>query len=94
MNDGRFHWDDEKAASNYEKHAVRFEAARDVFRDPFAVEFLDDRHDCGEDRFELIGMASGRLLTLVYTLRDETIRIISARGAEPFEHRAYHEQDR
>jgi alkylation response protein AidB-like acyl-CoA dehydrogenase len=33
-------------------------------------------------------VASGRLLTLVYSLRDGTIRIISARGAEPFEHRA------
>ena len=94
MNDGRFQWDDEKAASNYAKHGVRFEAARDVFKDPFAIELIDDRHDYGEDRFVLIGLASGRLLTVVYALRDEMIRIISARGAEPFEHRAYHEQDR
>jgi uncharacterized DUF497 family protein len=94
MNDGRFQWDDEKAASNCGKHGVRFEAARDVFKDPFAVELIDDRHDYGEDRFVLIGMASGRLLTLVYSLRDGTIRIISARGAEPFEHRADHEQNR
>jgi uncharacterized DUF497 family protein len=86
MNDGHFQWDDAKAASNYGKHGVRFEAARDVFKDPFAVELIDDRHDYGEDRFVLIGMASGR------SLRDGTIRIISARGAEPFEHRAYHEQ--
>jgi uncharacterized DUF497 family protein len=84
MNDGHFQWDDEKGASNCGKHGVRFEAARDVFKDPFAVELIDDRHDYGEDRFVLIGMASGRLLTLVYSLRDGTIRIISARGAEPF----------
>lgn len=73
---------------------MRFEAARDVFRDPFAVELIDDRHDYGEARFVLIGLASGRLLTVVYAQRDEMIRIISARGAEPFEHRVYHEQDR
>jgi uncharacterized DUF497 family protein len=45
MNDGRFQWDDEKAVSNYGKHGVRFEAARNVFKDPFAVELIDDRHD-------------------------------------------------
>ena len=94
MNDGRFQWDDKKAASNYGKHGVRFEAARDVFKDPFAVEFIDDRHDYGDDRFVLIGMASGRLLTVGYSLRGEAIRVISARSAEPFEHRAYHEQNR
>ena len=61
MNDGRFQWDDEKAVSNYGKHRVRFEAARNVFKDPFAVELIDDRHDYGEDRFVLIGMAIGSL---------------------------------
>jgi uncharacterized protein len=94
MNDNRFQWDEEKATSNYAKHGVRFEAAQRVLDDPFAIELIDDRHDYGEDRFVLIGMASARLLTVVYALRDETIRIISARGAEPFEHRAYHEQNR
>ena len=94
MNDNRFQWDEEKATSNYAKHGVRFEAAQRVFDDPFAIELIDDRHDYGEDRFVLIGMASARLLTVVYALRDETIRIISARGAEPLEHRAYDEQNR
>lgn len=78
MNDGRFEWDDEKAASNYAKHGVRFEAALDVFKDPFAIELIDARHEYGEDRFVLIGFASGRLLTVVYAMRDEMIRIISA----------------
>jgi uncharacterized DUF497 family protein len=94
MNDNRFQWDEEKATSNFAKHGVRFEAAQRVFDDPFAIELIDDRHDYGEDRFVLIGMASARLLTVVYALRDETIRIISARGAEPLEHRAYDEQNR
>jgi len=93
MNDGIFQWDEDKAASNYAKHGVRFEAARGVFRDPFAIEEMDDRENYGEERFILIGMASARLLTVVYTMRGETIRIISARGAEPYEHRQYHEQN-
>lgn len=93
MNDDIFGWDARKAASNYAKHGVSFLAARDVFKDPFAIEQIDDRKDYGEDRFIIIGMASGRLLAVVYTMRDETIRIISARGAEPCERREYHEQN-
>lgn len=93
MNEDAFQWDAAKAAENYAKHGVRFEAARDVFKDPFAIEQIDDRENYGEDRFTLIGMASGRLLAVVYTMRDEIIRIISARGAEPYEQREYHEQN-
>ncbi len=93
MNDGAFQWDDAKAARNYAKHGVRFEAARAVFNDPFAIEEVDSREDYGEERFILIGMAGGRLLAVVYTIRGETIRIITARGAEPYEHREYHEQN-
>ena len=50
MNDGKFRWDDRKAASNVVDHGVTFDSARDVFKDPFAVEQLDDRENCGEDR--------------------------------------------
>jgi len=93
MNDDKFQWDDLKADETYAKHGVSFVAARDVFRDPFAVEQLDDRENYGEDRFTIIGMACGRLLFVAYTMRGEAIRIISARGAEPHEQREYHEQN-
>jgi uncharacterized DUF497 family protein len=61
MDDGNYEWDGAKAASNYAKHGVRFEAALAVFRDPFAIEFVDDREDYGEQRFVLIGIAGARL---------------------------------
>jgi hypothetical protein len=38
MEDGEFAWDDDKAARNWRDHAVTFEMAREVFRDPFAIE--------------------------------------------------------
>ena len=38
-------------------------------------------------------MIDGRLLFVAYTLRNGTIRIISARGAEPYEKRKYHEEN-
>jgi uncharacterized DUF497 family protein len=76
-----FEWDDAKAADNYAKHGVTFEMATVVFKDPFAVERLDDREDYGEDRFIVIGMAEAEMLTVVYTERKGRIRIISARQA-------------
>lgn len=57
MSDDPFQWDEHKAASNYAKHGVSFEAAREVFKDPFAIEQIDDRANYGEERFILIGMA-------------------------------------
>ncbi len=93
MNGDPFEWDEAKAAANYAKHGVTFEAAREVFKDPFAIEQADDRQTYGEERWTIIGMAHDRLLFVAYTMRNEAIRIISARAAEPFEQREYHEQD-
>jgi len=93
MNANDFEWDDAKAAQNYAKHGVTFEAACDVFKDPFAIEEIDDRHDYGEERWTIIGAARGRLLFVAYTMRNDSVRIISARAAEPYEEREYHEQN-
>ena len=93
MRDDEFEWGDAKAASNRTSHGVSFEAARDVFRDPFALDWLDEREDYGEERFSTIGLVDGRLLYVAYTMRDERIRIISARGAEPHEYRRYHDEN-
>jgi uncharacterized DUF497 family protein len=93
MTDDDFEWDDAKAASNYARHGVTFDMARAVFRDPFAIDWVDDREAYGEAGYVTIGMVEGRLLYVAYTMRDDRIRIISARGAEPHERRQYHEDD-
>jgi uncharacterized protein len=93
MNDDEFEWDDAKAAANYAKHGVSFAMARDVFNDPFAIEQIDDRHDYGEERWTILGMAQDRLLLVAYSIRQNRVRLISARAAEPFERREYHEQN-
>lgn len=93
MIDDEFEWDDDKAAANAEKHGVTFEQARSVFRDPFAIELLDDREDYSEDRFILIGMSAAGVLVVVHSQREHRSRIISARKAEPNERRFYHDQN-
>ena len=89
MKDGDFEWDDRKAATNVTAHGVTFEAARSVFKDPFALEWLDESEEYGEDRYVTLGLVERRLLYVAYTIRGEAIRIISARLAEPFERRRY-----
>jgi hypothetical protein len=88
-----FEWDKAKDKANIAKHGVGFSVARDVFRDVFAIELLDDRHDYGEERYVIIGMAEGRLLSVAYTMRGDIIRIITARSATPLEKRQYHEEN-
>ena len=93
MNEPEFEWDAVKAAQNEADHGITFEMARDVFKDPVAIEWLDDRENYGEDRYVIIGMVDNRLLYVAYAMRGEAIRIISARGAEPHERRQYHEDN-
>ena len=85
-----FEWDRAKAEGNRRKHGVRFEVAVEVFSDPRRYEFLDDREFYGEPRFAAVGRVGGRLLTVVYTERDDRIRIISAREATRDERDHYH----
>ena len=75
-------WDPGKAAENLQKHGVRFEEAATSLLDPIALAQEDESSE-GEARWVLIGMSTNaRLLTVVYTLRDENrIRLISARKA-------------
>lgn len=76
----RYEWDPAKAASNARKHGIRFADAVAVFSDEQAVTVEDDDPD--EERFITLGMDGfGRVLTVVFTWRADTIRLISARRA-------------
>ena len=81
MQDQWFEWDDRKAASNLAKHDISFDEARQAFDDQFIVDELDDSADYDEDRFFALALYNGAILAIAYTMRDERIRIISARRA-------------
>ena len=90
----RFDWDEDKAEANYRKHGVDFETATEAFADHFALERFDPLSpDYGEDRFLITGMAGGQLVTVVYTDRENIIRLISARRASKREHDDYYRQN-
>jgi uncharacterized DUF497 family protein len=82
-------FDPRKAATNQRKHGVSFEEAASCMLDPQALVMEDERPE-GESRWLLVGMsARARLLTVVYTLREDNPRLISARKATTKEAKNY-----
>ena len=86
-----FEWDDEKADRNLRDHGLSFEDAVPVFLDPYRLEVEDDREDYGETRYYTIWMVNGVVLAVVFTWREDRVRIISARKATRAEQRKYDE---
>lgn len=83
-----FEWDEAKHQSNLERHGLDFEDAGLVFTDEAYV-IEDTRQDYGEKRFILLGPLFERLVIIVFTVRDERIRIISMRKANQREQEYY-----
>ena len=82
-------WDGSKADSNLEKHGIDFADAATVLFDDFAVTVRDDSID-EDERYVTLGIdALGRCLVVVYTWREEIVRLISARLATRAERRRY-----
>ncbi len=89
----KFDWDDEKAATNLEKHGIGFDEAQSVFGDKRALTVYDAEHSHNEDRFITIGVSRrGNLLVVVHTDLEDEIRLISARRATTAEVLKYVEQ--
>lgn len=85
-----FEWDRAKAGANLRKHKVTFDKAVSVFYDPLSATFPDPDSSRSEERLITIGHSSRhRLLVVVHTKRNETIRIISARLATAHERKRH-----
>lgn len=75
-----FERDERKAETNASKHGVPFEEAMSCFYDPQQIAFYDPDHSNNEDREIMVAHSNkGRLILVVYTIRDDVIRLISAR---------------
>jgi uncharacterized protein len=85
-----FDWDPEKSRINLQKHGVSFFEAASALSDPFSITEYDSIHSIGEDRFVTIGYSDRqRLLVIVHTDRETSIRLISARPATSKEKKLY-----
>ena len=60
-----------------------------AFLDEDRIIAHDRRWDYGEDRYRLLDVVEGRMFVVIYTVRDSTICIISARKANRRKVREY-----
>ncbi|KZY37245.1 hypothetical protein A3731_33845 [Roseovarius sp. HI0049] len=81
-----FEWDEDKRKLTLEKHGLDFVDAAEVFAEDHLV--LKGRSEI-EQRRIAIGSVNGVAIAVVFTMRDETIRIITARRARRNEREAY-----
>jgi uncharacterized protein len=81
-----FEWDEVKRLANLEKHGIDFPRAANALRGP-RMDMSSERN--GEVRTLSICPDTLRLLAVVFTMRGDKCRIISARTAHENEQRKY-----
>ena len=84
----KFEWDEGKSLSNLEKHKISFDIAPYLFNDSMLTA-MDNRKDYGETRFLAYSLYADCLFNVVYTKRNDKIRIISVRKANEREKAKY-----
>ncbi|PKN67646.1 MAG: hypothetical protein CVU54_16610 [Deltaproteobacteria bacterium HGW-Deltaproteobacteria-12] len=85
-----FDWDDGNLLKNWEKHGVSAAECEQVFFNQPLVTSSDVGHSSYEARFYSLGKSdSGKHLFIVFTVRNNLIRIISARNMNRKERGAY-----
>lgn len=89
----KIEYDPEKEAINPINHdGVTFDEAKAVLLDPYALT-REDTDANGEQRFISLGMGSkGRILIVVWTVRGDVVRLISAWKANQPQKKRYEQQ--
>ena len=88
-----FEWDQGNVEKNFLKHHVTNKEAEEIFGNKPLKIFPDLKHLDKEPRFAAYGVTNqDRKLIIVFTLRKEKIRVISARDQNKKERRVYEEK--
>lgn len=85
-----FDWDEGNREKSWLKHHVSVKEAEEVFFNKPRILWKDETHSGREERYIMLGRAnSGRELYVVYTVRNQRIRVISVRNQNLKERRFY-----
>jgi len=88
-----FQWDAGNSEKNFYKHKVTNSECEQVFFNQPIIVVDDTKHSEDENRFYLLGRTDqDRLLFVVFTVRKNFIRIISARDMNKKEREIYNEE--
>ena len=85
-----FEWDPNKNKINIKKHNLSFEESVPLFDKPHLTKVSQGNYK--ETRYISIGaLNKNSIILIVYTKRNKSIRIISARIAKKKERKSYHD---
>ena len=89
-----FEWDEGNREKSLVKHKVSNEECEESFFDPSKKIQKDILHSKKEKRYVLIGKTNkGRRLYIVFTVRKDKVRVISARNLNKKEYKLYEEKN-
>ena len=83
-----FEWDEEKRHQNIRKHGIDFLKAKTIWCGD-VVEYISLQDYHGEERWMAMGELNGDFVTVVFTWRGVSRRLISARKARRYEQEDY-----
>lgn len=87
-----FEWDEGNLLKNWEKRRVSALECEQVFFNRPLVAGLDESHSTTEARYHALGVTdAGRRLFIVFTIRNNRIRVISAREMNRRERKVFDE---
>ncbi len=85
-----FIWDSGNKNKNWIKHKVTNEECEEAFFDDKKQTLKDIKHSQKENRYIILGKTKkGRLLFIVFTIRNKKTRVISARDLKKKEVKLY-----
>ncbi len=85
-----FDWDIGNLTKNWEKHNVSQAECEQIFFHTPLLLLDDEKHSTGEARYHALGRTNHhRFLFLVFTIRQNQIRVISARAMNKKERHIY-----
>ena len=87
-----FEWDEGNLLKNWEKHRVSASECEQIFFNRPLVAGLDEVHSQKETRYHALGITdAGRRLFVVFAVRQNKIRVISARDMSRRERKVFDE---
>ena len=85
-----FEWDKGNLNKNWDKHHVSSGECEEVFFNEPYYTYFDESHSISENRFYVLGETNAkRCLFIVFTIRRNMLRVISARDMHKNERKSY-----
>ena len=88
-----FDWDEGNKQKNWDKHQVDYTECEQVFFNKPLIISEDTKHSSQKQRYYALGQSDiSRALFIVFTVRSDKIRVISARDQSKKERMVYGQQ--